>query len=651
MNRRVLLLEPNYRNKYPPMGLMKLAMYHRLQGDNVFFFKGELSQFILEEVVQDTILKLSEIDNSVEWKKLTPEIQTYIQLGKVKSDTAFEATLQHPFVLKWLDHFKKYYHKGSYYLKPRWDRVCVTTLFTFYWDITIETIEFAKKVCKYQDQVLVGGILASVLSEKVKQKTGITPIKGCLNHKSLCNDPPIGRTIDTLPLDYSILEEIDYQYPASDAYYTHATRGCINHCAFCAVPVLEPGPMKNFPVKSRLNEIKDRFGEQRNLLLLDNNVFASEKFDKIIDEIHDSGFHKRATYIPPNKLEIAAMQLKDGWNDRAYIRMAIRLINDFVEKLEGKKHDYYYSILMNMGLLHNYTATKDNIISFYEIIKDDYENARSKKPLVRFIDFNQGMDADPKLATSKKMKKLATIAIRPLRIAFDSWGERKIYVRAIRLAKKNDITQMSNYLLYNFHDAPIDLYRRLLLNIDLCDALGVNIYSFPMKYHPIIEEEWYNNRDYIDRPNWSRKSIRTIQAVLNSTAGKIGRGRTFFFKAFGRSEEEFDELLRMPEAFIIKRWDAELSGLTDKWRKAYNKLSDDERSFTDKIIAENVFEISEWKKASTGIKKVLDFYTIGREDIPLIEEEVKARHIKKFNKSCSEKISDICKKLLEESNF
>jgi hypothetical protein len=483
----------------------------------------------------------------------------------------------------------------------------------------------------------------------LEEKTGIKPIKGCLYRKSLCNDPPISKVIDTLPLDYSILEEIDYQYPASDAYYAYATRGCINHCGFCAVPILEPGHMKNFPVKSKLNEIKKRFGEQRNLLLLDNNVFASKKFDKIIDEIHDSGFYKGATYIPPNKLEIAVRQLKEKWNDRAYIRMAVRLINDFVEKLEGEKHDNYYSMLMNMDLLHNYTATKENILLFYEVIKDDYEKARSKRPLVRFIDFNQGMDAAPGLATQEKMKKLATIAIRPLRIAFDSWGERKIYARAVCLAKKNGITQMSNYLLYNFHDTPIDLYRRLLLNIDLCDALDVNIYSFPMKYHPIMEEEWYNNRDYIDRPNWNRKSIRTIQAVLNSTAGKIGKGRTFFFKAFGRTEEEFEELLRMPEAFIIKRWDAELGGLTDKWRKAYNKLSVDERNFADKIISENIFESSKWEKTSTSIKKVLDFYIIERDDIPLVEEEAKIRHIRKFDKSCPEKISEICAKLLGET--
>ena len=29
MGRHVLLLEPGYRNKYPPLGLMKIAAYHR----------------------------------------------------------------------------------------------------------------------------------------------------------------------------------------------------------------------------------------------------------------------------------------------------------------------------------------------------------------------------------------------------------------------------------------------------------------------------------------------------------------------------------------------------------------------------------------------------------------------------------------------
>src|ERR1700716_2483291 len=42
-NKRILLLEPGYKNKYPPLGLMKIAQYHGPQGknDKVRFIKGE----------------------------------------------------------------------------------------------------------------------------------------------------------------------------------------------------------------------------------------------------------------------------------------------------------------------------------------------------------------------------------------------------------------------------------------------------------------------------------------------------------------------------------------------------------------------------------------------------------------------------------
>ena len=47
-----------------------------------------------------------------------------------------------------------------------------------------------------------------------------------------------------------------------------------------------------------------------------------------------------------------------------------------------------------------------------------------------------------------------------------------------------------------------------------------------MKYHPIDDPDYYNNRDYIG-VHWNRKFIRAIQAVLNATKGKIGRGKDF----------------------------------------------------------------------------------------------------------------------------
>ena len=49
MKRNILLLEPNYKNKYPPIGLMKLSTYHKMLGDNVVFYKGELKRIIVEQ--------------------------------------------------------------------------------------------------------------------------------------------------------------------------------------------------------------------------------------------------------------------------------------------------------------------------------------------------------------------------------------------------------------------------------------------------------------------------------------------------------------------------------------------------------------------------------------------------------------------------
>ena len=43
-NRKILLIEPSYKNKYPPLGLMKIAQYHGSRGKNdssVTFIKGE----------------------------------------------------------------------------------------------------------------------------------------------------------------------------------------------------------------------------------------------------------------------------------------------------------------------------------------------------------------------------------------------------------------------------------------------------------------------------------------------------------------------------------------------------------------------------------------------------------------------------------
>lgn len=132
------------------------------------------------------------------------------------------------------------------------------------------------------------------------------------------------------------------------------------------------------------------------------------------------------------------------------------------------------------------------------------------------------------------MRLLSKIAIQPLRIAFDHWSLRDIYINAIRLSAKYKIRNLSNYLLYNFEDKPEDLWNRLELNIKLCEEFDLIIYSFPMRYSPINDEQkLYQTRKYIGK-NWNRKYIRAIQLILNSTKGKVGRNRSFFERAFGK---------------------------------------------------------------------------------------------------------------------
>jgi hypothetical protein len=41
MKRNILLVEPDYRSKFPPLGLMRLATYHRGRGDAVTFVRGK----------------------------------------------------------------------------------------------------------------------------------------------------------------------------------------------------------------------------------------------------------------------------------------------------------------------------------------------------------------------------------------------------------------------------------------------------------------------------------------------------------------------------------------------------------------------------------------------------------------------------------
>ena len=417
--RNILLIEPGYRNKYPPLGLMKLAAYHGPCGrrDNVTFIKGE-NRDVLRHV---------------------------------------------------------------------WDRVYVTTLFTFEWKRTAAAINFAIQAAGNQpERVFVGGIAASLMHDSFLNESGwagVRFIKGLLDGSpSLAlqlspedyefgADDIRGEPIEERVPDYDILDQIEYKYPVHDAYFGYASRGCVRKCSFCGVPALEGAQREMPPLAKLLDGVDEAHGVKKDLVLMDNNITASARYKEVIAEIRDLGF------TPGAKLT------RDG-----------------------------------------------------------------HRPVKRRVDFNQGVDARILAKSDMFLREMATICVSPLRIAFDHIGVRKVYERSVRMAADNQITSLSNYMLYNFMDTPVDLYERMRLNISLNEELGIRIWSFPMRYQPVTLKD----RSHIGK-KWNRYYLRSFQIMLQATRGVVSGNPSFFLRAFGENSTEFEKLLGLPHSFIFHR--------------------------------------------------------------------------------------------------
>lgn len=576
------------------------------------FFKGDLKHFaaqlLLEEffcgeVDTQSLFAPERNDAAQKFGRHEKLLLDFIRTGK-NSDLEFlrEEDFFYVYALK------KLHRRFKAEDFPTFDIICVNSLFTFFFDTTVSTINAAKKFLAPGGKIFVGGVAATLVPDAFEEATDIQPHKGLLDKP---ND--LGKDddtiIDTLPPDYSILDEIDYRYPAADVHMTYTTRGCIRKCTFCAVSKLEPEYKDHVPILDQLKQTEKIFGAKRNLLLMDNNVLASAKFDEIVDEIKACGFAKGATYLPPDQYDLTLKNLRGGVNNRAYLRKMIRLYDDLERRLPENLAGEFYSRREENFLLSNFGATAEKIFELDEFVRPLFEKYFKRNRLTRYVDFNQGLDA--RLMDEHKMARLAELNLHPMRIAFDHIEQRDIYERAIRLAAKYGVRDLSNYLLYNFLDTPEDFYNRLRINIDLCEELDVAIYSFPMKYCPIDDPKYFRNRDYIGR-HWNRKFIRAIQAIINATKGKVGRGRDFFEKAFGKNLAEFRELLYMPETFIIYRMKYE-DNLTEDWREKFLALDADERLAAERIIAANKFSDSDIAAASSEkIRALLRFYQIRR---------------------------------------
>jgi len=288
-HKKILLIEPTYKVKYPPLGLMKISTYHKRQEDEVIFYKG-----------------------------------TNVELRDQK-----------------------------------WDIIYITTMFTYQWNITIKTIKFYQRN-KYNKDIRVGGILASLLKDDVEKETGIKPHFG------------LYEKMDRLPPDY----ELSNSYYTNNASFGYMTRGCVNKCPYCAVPKLEPEYVPYIPLKEQIDPNK------KDLILLDNNVLASDEFPKIIREIKKYGFYKgskfnsKLRYIDFN--QGVDVRLLTDEKMRFLSELAIKPLRIAFDHIELKKlyiekvrlaHKYGIRNLSNF-ILFNYNDTPED---FYERLRINIE--------------------------------------------------------------------------------------------------------------------------------------------------------------------------------------------------------------------------------------------------------------------------------------
>lgn len=466
----ILLLEPGYANKYPPIGLMKISYFHKyIHHDYVRFAKGKLPDALSEK---------------------------------------------------------------------KWDRVYVTTLFTFEWQKTKEAIEYALSVVKDPTQVYTGGILATLMPDliaknfpTVKNNPGLLDKKGTLGLK-------YEECIDRLTLDYGMLDDIadEYIYPAHDAYFTYMTRGCGMKCEFCAVQTLEPEYYPYISITESIKRVDEQFGPKKDLLLMDNNVLRSPRFDEIIDEIKALGFAKGATYINP----------KSGKRVQRFV--------DFNQGLDA------FLLTPHKAKRLGELAIRPARIAF-----DHIEDAEAYKKAIRLCAEN----------------------------GITHMSNYLLYNGVDFTGKGHSYYADTPEDLYERMHISMDLQEELIKST----GHQVTIFSFPMRYIPLEDLK----RGFVGT-HWNPKYLRALQRMLIPTQGKGVSSRSFFEADFGKTPKEFVRALAMPENhlgwrgdFIPRRnetpgeikarkavWDENQLYLKE-WNRLFDMLGDSRESFISAI--------------------------------------------------------------------
>ncbi|MHC1783976.1 MAG: cobalamin-binding domain-containing protein [Anaerolineaceae bacterium] len=224
----------------------------------------------------------------------------------------------------------------------------------------------------------------------------------------------------------------------------------------------------------------------------------------------------------------------------------------------------------NLILLDNNILAVENFKTIINQISEaGFTKGTRRNGKKRTVDFNQGLDA--RLITPEKAKILSTICLDPIRLAFDFEGMETQYRTAIQLLAEVGFRSFTNYVMFNFNDGPLSLYRRLRINLDLSQKHSILITSFPMRFVPIDDV----SRRFVSN-DWYWRYLRGLQCVLNATHGMVSPNTNFFNGAFGKDFDDFLEILSMPDRYIIHRKKYENDG-ANIYRKLLRAFRESEK--------------------------------------------------------------------------
>ncbi|MDD3233211.1 MAG: hypothetical protein PHT00_03460 [Candidatus Methanomethylophilus sp.] len=302
---QVLLVEPAYYSRYPPLGLMKIAAYHRVLADDVRLVRG---------------------------------------LADIRD------------------------------FKP--SRIEITSLFTYAWKPVHQAIEFYHE--KFPEaRIGVGGIYASLMPEDILKDHPYVNIHVGLNTEAERYMP-----------DYDILKQVD-RWKDWDGSILFTSRGCVNRCPFCMVPVMEGG------LRNVLSDPRSHVHpEHSRVIVWDNNFLALPDWKEKMELLRQTGkyidFNQGldARQMTREKAEMLASLKTKGIRmayDGEHEKEAAHRAADLLENAGfGRREISFYALYNFYDYECSFYDTPDE---FYRRILDIMHMGCVSYPM-RFVDFH-----------------------------------------------------------------------------------------------------------------------------------------------------------------------------------------------------------------------------------------------------------------------